>query len=673
VRLEAYRVTLYCADLEPQQAWLAAGAHTLEVRPSDQQRRKVVRERAEPVPGGAVATYALAGRRVTLAFDDARIPLLGNEPPVEVVTKLGPVALDAWDPDTPLHLRGKDDAREAEARGEPGRDGPAPEGPFADVEVEIRRRDQPVFGAGVWVEDAACKRAADGSLGAAISDAQGKATLRGLPHGAWRVLVRDLQHGTKEILVNVPPREPVVVAFGRREEDAPEPRTPLPSGTILLDLGEIAAGAHERGAEVGLLGPDARLARKLFDERSRFVRIEGLVPGPTSFYVQVGKDAPVFLGGLLTQGDRDPPVVVPEVEKRTYRMHVRDSQGRPLEAVRLSLGEVTRVASRSGRRACCRCRRARARARSRSRRGCSGTSGSRCTARTESGSTRCSPALRRCSTCGCRPRRPSPRVQPHARGGDAGSRPGISALASSPAPAPAHRAAWTHIYSSRPRRASARPRSRRCSTPISIPRPRSDARPPGSRPRPCSACASARGSSARPRHGSGPHRLSACACSRPRTRPTPSACATAPLRPLVLFAKGDLALLASRSPSLALVGSRTPTPYGVAAAEDFAARLAAAGVVLWSGLAYGIDAIAHRQALAAGTPTVAVLAGGLDVVYPALHAELAEQVVARGGLLLAEAPPGQRATRGHFRAATASSRPPRAACSCSRRASRRAR
>jgi DNA processing protein len=120
----------------------------------------------------------------------------------------------------------------------------------------------------------------------------------------------------------------------------------------------------------------------------------------------------------------------------------------------------------------------------------------------------------------------------------------------------------------------------------------------------------------------------------------------APLRPLVLFARGDLSLLAR--PGIAVVGSRTPTPYGIAATQDFVATLAGAGLVVWSGLAIGIDGEAHRAALGARGATVAVLAGGLDHIDPSVHARLAERIVLGGGLLLAEAPPGLRPRRGHF-------------------------
>lgn len=132
----------------------------------------------------------------------------------------------------------------------------------------------------------------------------------------------------------------------------------------------------------------------------------------------------------------------------------------------------------------------------------------------------------------------------------------------------------------------------------------------------------------------------------PRHPDYPSRLRTAPLRPLVLFCRGDVTLL-ERQPAVAVVGSRTPTPYGQHAASMFASALAAAGVTLWSGLARGIDAQAHQACLQHGTATVAVLAGGLDRIYPPEHQTLAERI-ADAGCLLSEAPPGLRARRGHF-------------------------
>lgn len=127
----------------------------------------------------------------------------------------------------------------------------------------------------------------------------------------------------------------------------------------------------------------------------------------------------------------------------------------------------------------------------------------------------------------------------------------------------------------------------------------------------------------------------------------PAQFAAMPLRPLVLFARGDLGAL-QRQPAAAFVGSRTPTPYGTEAAQLLATALARAGVTLWSGLARGIDGIAHTACADAQVPTVAVLAGGLDTIYPPEHQALAERILATGGCLLAELPPGHRARRGHF-------------------------
>lgn len=101
-------------------------------------------------------------------------------------------------------------------------------------------------------------------------------------------------------------------------------------------------------------------------------------------------------------------------------------------------------------------------------------------------------------------------------------------------------------------------------------------------------------------------------------------------------------------PRVAIVGSRRPTPYGEAVAERLAADLAAAGTVVVSGLARGIDAAAHRGALDAGGVTVAVLGTGVDVVYPAENAALAAELLERGGALVSEFADGTPPRRGHF-------------------------
>ncbi|MGW6131243.1 DNA-processing protein DprA [Cellulomonas sp. NPDC055163] len=100
--------------------------------------------------------------------------------------------------------------------------------------------------------------------------------------------------------------------------------------------------------------------------------------------------------------------------------------------------------------------------------------------------------------------------------------------------------------------------------------------------------------------------------------------------------------------SVALVGARASTAYGERVAVDLAEGLAAGGVCVVSGGAYGIDAAAHRGALAAGGPTVALLAGGVDRAYPAGNATLLERVLEHGGSVLSEIPPGGAPSRSRF-------------------------
>ncbi len=117
----------------------------------------------------------------------------------------------------------------------------------------------------------------------------------------------------------------------------------------------------------------------------------------------------------------------------------------------------------------------------------------------------------------------------------------------------------------------------------------------------------------------------------------PSLLAGIPDPPLVLYVKGTLH---PEKPHLACVGTRKPTRSGRNAAWRLAAAAAKNGVVVVSGLALGIDAIAHEQALYHQSPTVAVLPCPLDQVYPRQHESLAAQIVEEGGALVSEVPFG---------------------------------
>lgn len=113
----------------------------------------------------------------------------------------------------------------------------------------------------------------------------------------------------------------------------------------------------------------------------------------------------------------------------------------------------------------------------------------------------------------------------------------------------------------------------------------------------------------------------------------------APGRPLALYVKGDVKALSK--PALALIGTRRATPYGLDQAFGFARDLAAGGWMILSGLALGIDAEAHKGALAAGGVTVGVIGSGLDRFYPEENRELAREIVAKGGAVVSEFPFGR--------------------------------
>lgn len=115
--------------------------------------------------------------------------------------------------------------------------------------------------------------------------------------------------------------------------------------------------------------------------------------------------------------------------------------------------------------------------------------------------------------------------------------------------------------------------------------------------------------------------------------------------PLVLHVRGNASLLSTLS--VAIVGSRRATPYGINVASHLGRQLASAGVTVVSGLARGIDTAAHVAALEAGAPTIGVLGTGIDVVYPRGHNWLYKRVE-ENGAIVTELPPGTPPRREHF-------------------------
>ncbi len=108
--------------------------------------------------------------------------------------------------------------------------------------------------------------------------------------------------------------------------------------------------------------------------------------------------------------------------------------------------------------------------------------------------------------------------------------------------------------------------------------------------------------------------------------------------PLVLYVRGDAVIL--REPAIAIIGTRHPTPYGLGMAERLSQDLVNCGLVILSGMARGIDSIAHKGAVLARGRTAAVFGTGVDVIYPRENRKLSEQVLELGGALVSEFPLG---------------------------------
>ena len=115
--------------------------------------------------------------------------------------------------------------------------------------------------------------------------------------------------------------------------------------------------------------------------------------------------------------------------------------------------------------------------------------------------------------------------------------------------------------------------------------------------------------------------------------------------PLALFVRG--APPQADEPSVAVVGTRRATPYGIRTAEQFGRELAARGLTVVSGMANGIDAAAHRGAIEAGGRTIAVFGNGVDVVYPAQNADLMQQIIGHG-CVVSQFFMGVQPAKGHF-------------------------
>lgn len=116
--------------------------------------------------------------------------------------------------------------------------------------------------------------------------------------------------------------------------------------------------------------------------------------------------------------------------------------------------------------------------------------------------------------------------------------------------------------------------------------------------------------------------------------------------PILLWLRGNAEVLSTES--IAIVGTRKASAYGKKMAGKFADELVSAGLTIVSGLAYGIDAAAHKATLQAGGKTIAVLGSGIDRIYPSKNIRLAYNMVEQGGAVITEFPPGTAPDSGNF-------------------------
>lgn len=116
--------------------------------------------------------------------------------------------------------------------------------------------------------------------------------------------------------------------------------------------------------------------------------------------------------------------------------------------------------------------------------------------------------------------------------------------------------------------------------------------------------------------------------------------------PILLYYKGACSL--NLPQSVAIIGTRNHTDYGRQVTEKITQEMAERNIGIISGMAYGIDGLAHRSAIHSGTITIGVLAHGLDHIYPSVHTALGKEIIHHGGALVTEFPIGTKAERHHF-------------------------
>lgn len=348
-RAEAYRIEVLAAGFEPLITMLPPGEHDLTLEASAWKPRQILAARAQPASGPVRATYAVAGARggaFELEFDTSAVPLLGDIEPDAIRTGSGPVEVDAWDPDVPMFV-----ADVASSEGEAAaEDAEEPELSGVLAVAVVDARGQPVFGAGVWLERRALRRASTASELFGVSDARGIATLEHLPEGSFSVLVQHPDAGFAESLVDVVPGGAASIEKAKlnaakvklrphRRRSTTEAATTTPPGSILLDLGR--APAEPQRVAVGMFSGDDVVMRE-FDTHPGDVRLEGLPLAPTGYFVRFGEDPPLFVGDVLPGTAADPAQDPTDIAATTFRIDAQGPDGEAMPIQWLSLGDLPR-------------------------------------------------------------------------------------------------------------------------------------------------------------------------------------------------------------------------------------------------------------------------------------------------------------------------------------------
>jgi hypothetical protein len=332
-RPDGYRVRVFAAGCDARRATLTQGAFELALAPARLGPRRVVDERSEPAPAPIEATYPIGEGEISMSFDAPLVPTVGGVAPVRVRAGAAEAVVTSWEVGDPLVVRRRDDRVALPD--------PPPAGGTQDL-VIFDRQGQRCAGAVAYLEDACVRGMTGGAPPIGVSEADGTLSLTGLPQGVFRALVEHRSAGSAEVQVNGGRGQTLHVTLAH----SPRPAEPAGrAGIAVLDLRALPvqrelrlAYVHRGEGRVSIHGMDAERGR-LPLEACRRVLLEGMLPGPTTFFVRVAGGPPIVVGELVIGTEAEPPIALRDARRREFEVHVRTPDGEPAENPFLSLGE----------------------------------------------------------------------------------------------------------------------------------------------------------------------------------------------------------------------------------------------------------------------------------------------------------------------------------------------